>query len=75
MFLKQNDKTAISFTGFTDSTSKSTKNVHEVLGHHAPFHSESCGGHWQFGMVLHTVWIYLQLSFSPNTFCCQVRTI
>jgi len=46
MFLKQNDKTAIYFTGFTDSTSKSIKNVQEVLGHHAPFHSESCGGHW-----------------------------
>jgi hypothetical protein len=45
MFLKQNDKTAISFTGFTDSASKSTTNVHDVLGHHAPFHSESCGGH------------------------------
>jgi hypothetical protein len=44
MFLKQNDKTAIYFTGFIDSTSKSIKNVQGVLGHHAPFHSESCGG-------------------------------
>jgi len=35
MFLKQNDKTAIYFTGFTDSTSKSIKNVQEVLGQHA----------------------------------------
>jgi hypothetical protein len=31
MFLKQNDKTAISFRGFIDSTSKSTKDVEEVL--------------------------------------------